>query len=160
MRRVRGFIHITLLLAFTFVLAGCSYSPRTLNESASVLEVRNDYLTSNPEGEYNEFIRKGEVTRGMDYTEVLASWGAPDARIRTNDNKGELEAWSYTVIDDINGDWIQFTFKFEKKFLIDWDVQRHVTMNGRLAGWEIVNPHVLPAVVPGPLTETEAARRR
>jgi hypothetical protein len=160
MRRVRGFVHITLLVAFAAILTGCSYQPRVLNESASVLEIRADYLASNPEGEYNDFIRKGEVTRGMNYTQVLASWGAPDARIRTNDNKGELEAWSYTTVDDINGDWIQFTFQFEKKVLADWDVQRHVTMNGRLAGWEVVNPHILPPVTPGAVVETDTARRR
>jgi len=160
MGRVRGFTYITLLVVFATALVGCSYSPRMFNESESVLEIRNDFLASNPDGEYNEFIRKGEVTRGMNYTEVLASWGAPDARVRTNDNKGELEVWSYTAVDDINGDWIQFTFQFEKKALIDWDIQRHITMNGRLAGWEIVNPHVLPPVVPGPLTDTDTARRR
>jgi hypothetical protein len=160
MRRVRGFAIITVLAVSIAVTAGCSYTPRTLNESASVLEIRNDFLTSNPDGEFNEFIRKGEVTRGMNYSEVLASWGAPDARIRTNDNKGEIEAWSYTALDDINGDWIQFTFQFEAKMLADWDIQRHVTMNGRLAGWSVTNPGVLPAATPSSPTNTDTAGRK
>lgn len=160
MSRVRGFAIIMILAVFIAALAGCSYTPRTLNESASVLEIRSDYLASNPGGEFNDFIRKGEVTRGMNYTEVLASWGAPDARIRTNDNKGELEAWSYTALDDINGDWIQFTFQFEKKVLADWDVHRHVTMNGRLSNWSVVNPGVLPAAVPAPPASTSTAGRK
>lgn len=160
MRRVRGFAVITLVAVSAAALAGCSYTPRTLNETASVLEIRNDYLAANPDGAYNDFIRRGEVTRGMNYTEVLASWGAPDARVRTNDNKGEIEAWSYTTMDDLNGDWIQFTFMFEKKTLADWEIQRHVTVNGRLAGWSMTDPDVVPTAMPSPPVSTSTASRR
>lgn len=160
MRRLRGFAIFTVVAVLAAALTGCSYTPRTLNETASVIEIRNDFLVANPDGVYNDFIRRGEVTRGMNYSEVLASWGAPDARVRTNDNKGELEAWSYTAVDDINGDWIQFTFRFEEKLLADWDIQRHVTMNGRLAGWSMVDPDIVPMATPSPPANTSTAGRR
>jgi len=125
------------VVATLLVAAGCAHSPRVIDESPSMLTIRADYLQSNPDGPYNEHIHSGEVVKGMNYIEVLASWGVPDARYRTEPGEIEVEYWHYLSLDEISHDWTQHTFVFEKKKLVEWDVMRHVSHTGSLTHWTV-----------------------
>jgi hypothetical protein len=95
--------------------------------------MRQDYLLANPDGVYNEYITRGEVVRGMNYLEVSASWGIPETRRMSKDQK--LEYWTFYEKDDLSGDWTRYTFVFEKGALSDWQMARHFSKNGVLSQW-------------------------
>ncbi len=146
MRRLSRFT-LTAVLAITcLIVTGCAHTPRNIDESRSVLTIRADYLASNPDGPYNQYITRGEVVKGMSYVDVLASWGVPRARYRTDVEQNEVEYWHYFTLDDVSRDWTQFTFVFEKKVLTEWDVIRHVTKNGSLSHWRIGDQPVHPGL--------------
>ena len=121
----------TLLLGFTIV--SCSHAPKVLNETDTVLQIREDYLRANPNGPFNERIARGEVEKGMNFLEVLAAWGLPDTRGLSQDRK--FEYWMYFSQDDLSMDWTQYRFVFEKSALADWELTRHVTKSPSLVYW-------------------------
>ena len=55
-------------------------------ETEYIRMLRQEFFKTHPDGKYNEHIKKGEVVRGMDFLEVLASWGNPDAREKPTQN--------------------------------------------------------------------------
>ena len=122
-----------LLLLFL----ACSHTPRAINDDNSILQMRQDYLLAHPGGAYDEYITRGEVVRGMNYLEVSASWGIPETRRRSRDQK--LEYWTFYEKDDVSGDWMRYTFVFEKGALSDWQMARHFTKNGELSQWTNVD---------------------
>jgi hypothetical protein len=132
MHRMR---HLLMLLLLGMVLSSCANTPRSLDESDAVLKLRKDYLRSNPAGKFNGRIEKGEIVRGMNFMEVLASWGVPQCR-RSLPEK-EIESWIYIGKDEESKDWQQYTLMFEKRVLVQWDVMRHNSKNGSLAQWSI-----------------------
>lgn len=120
-----------LLLLFT----ACAHAPHALNDDSRVHLTRNEFVQSHPQGRYNEFISNGEVVRGMDVLEVSASWGVPETRRLSKDNK--LEYWTYFGKDEVSGDWTRYTLVFEQRLLTDWQVARHFAKNGTLSQWSI-----------------------
>lgn len=133
MRRPTMNRHWKMMLLCSLVFASCAHSPRVAEETTSMLAIRDGYLESHPDGRFNEYIARGEVVKGMDFMDVLASWGIPVSRVR--DPKG-VEHWLYLAEDDQSGDWVGYTFAFEKYTLIEWDVTRHTSKNGALVYWE------------------------
>ena len=128
----------TKLLAppfFLLLVLSCSHTPHALNDGASVLQMRDDFLLTHPDGKFNRFIERGEVVRGMNFVEVSASWGIPETRSLSKDRK--LEYWTFFGFDDLSEDWTRYTFVFEKGVLADWDVNRHFSKNGSLSQWSI-----------------------
>jgi hypothetical protein len=143
--------------AAAVILASCAYSPRVADESATVLSIRADYLRSNPGGRYNEYINRGEVVKGMNYVEVLASWGFPQSRLRLSER--DFEYWRYVARDDATGDWIQYTFVFEGPALFEWESTRHTTKGRAMAEVDFRGPVDLPGDAMYP-PETSAAVKR
>ena len=125
---------------------GCAHSPKVIDESPSMLTIRADYLEANPEGRYNKYIKNGEVTQGMNYVEVLAAWGVPHARYRTEAGPNEVEYWHYLAEDEVSHDWTQYTFVFEKRALAEWDVTRHNSQAGSLSPWSIDDAPIYPRI--------------
>lgn len=140
----RSTLALTLAVLTTIFVTGCAHSPRVMDETSSMLTIRSDYLETNPDGPFNSHIMSGEVVKGMNYVEVLASWGVPHARYRTNVGEDEVEYWHYLARDDVSKDWTQYTFVFEKKSLVEWDMMRHVSKNGSLAYWGTDEPALYP----------------
>ena len=128
---------LVLLLRLSLLFAACAHAPSALNDDAAVLVMRQDYLSAHPDGRYNAYIAKGEVVRGMNYLEVSASWGVPETRRLSGDKQSEF--WTFFGKDDVSGDWIRYTFLFEKGILVDWQVNRHFTKNGTLSEWGAVS---------------------
>jgi hypothetical protein len=147
MSRTSTMILIAVVMAL--ISTGCAHSPRAIEVSPSVLAIRGDFLDSNPDGPFNIYIERGEVVRGMNFVEVLASWGAPRARYRTeSETVGTVEYWHYFWRDETSQDWTQFTFVFERKQLAEWDITRHVSKNGSLSVWRAQDSPVHPVLDP------------
>lgn len=110
-----------LLIAFVFA---CSQNPRKSQdgETEYIRMLRDEFFKTHPNGVYNEYIARGEVVRGMDFLEVLASWGNPIKREKPTPN---VEYWLYLEEDADSKDWVQYKFVFKKSVLDDWEVARH-----------------------------------
>jgi hypothetical protein len=85
--------------------------------------LREEFFETHPNGVYNEFIARGEVVRGMDFLEVLASWGNPTKREKPSP---DVEYWVYLEEYEETKDWVQYKFVFRKSLLDNWEVARHV----------------------------------
>jgi hypothetical protein len=109
----------------------CSQTPRMSeeNETDYIRMLREEFFKTHPEGKFNEYISRGEVVRGMDFLEVLASWGNPNKREKPTES---VEFWTYLDEDEDSQDWVQYKFVFRKNVLDDWEVARHVAGAGHL----------------------------
>lgn len=105
-------------------LAGCASAPPSRPETDAIRELRDDYFVAFPEGPNNDHIRRGEIVRGMNLFEVLASWGIPDARVVSTE--GSQERWIYVLLDDLSLDWICYEYEFAGNSLVDWSTTRNV----------------------------------
>jgi hypothetical protein len=116
------------------LIVACSQTPRMSDtkETDYIRMLREEFFKTHPDGQYNEYIAKGEVVKGMDFLEVLASWGNPNKREKPTDN---VEYWIYLEVDEASMDWVQYKFEFRKSALSDWELARHVA-----TGREIDSP--------------------
>ena len=80
-------LRLTLLVVTAIGLtASCAHVPRMQNNDPETATLRAQYLRENPNGAHNAEIQRGEVSRGMNAMEVLASWGIPE-RFRSSSSK-------------------------------------------------------------------------
>ncbi len=138
MRRHIPIARMLLVLIAGAVLSSCAHSPRVIDENEAVLSIRTDYLRSNPAGPYNDFIRRGEVVKGMNYVEVLAAWGFPESRLRVPERSAEY--WRYVSRDELSRDWIQYTFVFEGDALAEWEMMRQASKGRAVSLVEFPEP--------------------
>jgi len=134
MRRLTRFTQVALLCVTGFLITSCSHMPRVMEETDSVLTIRNEYLRTHPDGRFNESIMAGEVCKGMNFIEVLAAWGLPETRFRSADD--DIEFWKYVSRDDVSLDWMSYTFAFEKNALVGWESFRHTGKFARMDYFE------------------------
>ena len=142
MRRHTQIVRVLFALIAGAILSSCAYSPRAIDENDAVLSIRGDYLRSNPTGTYNDFIRRGEVVKGMNYVEVLAAWGFPESRLRVPERSAEY--WRYVSRDEVSRDWIQYTFIFEDNALAEWEMMRQASKGRAVSLVEFRDPADLP----------------
>jgi hypothetical protein len=103
--------------------ASCAASPPRRDETLAILEIRDEYLRTNPAGHFNAVIARSEVAVGMGYYDVLAAWGLPNVREMS---KSGDERWSYVLLDDNGVDWIRYDFVFTEKKVAEWETSRNV----------------------------------
>jgi hypothetical protein len=108
------------LLLFAALLASCSHHPKTLDGSESILKGRQDYVNAHPQGTYNDHILSGEVVKGMNLMEVLASWGLPNSR--RHSESGSYEYWFFISQDRESGMVRRYELVFQDQMLHDWNV--------------------------------------
>ncbi len=114
---------ILLLPLLLPLLGSCTSNLQKVDKNSSyLLALRAEYFASNPDGEFNDYIERGEIVKGMDFLEVLASWGHPAARSKRSDT---TELWTYREINQGTKDWIEYTFTFRSNVLGDWKITRH-----------------------------------
>jgi hypothetical protein len=94
-----------------------------------VLKLRAEYLAANPDGEFNEHVKRAEVVKGMDILAVLAAWGHPDLRQKES---ALTEHWVYRDLDEQSKDWLEYRLTFRRLVLADWDLMRHFAAGGRI----------------------------
>ncbi len=119
--------HCSRILVLAFVaslFAACATSPPRRDETTAILEIREDYLRTHPDGPFNGEISRGEVVSGMDYHDVLASWGMPDAR--SADSERREERWTYVLRSDNGVDWVRYDFVFVRQVMVEWEFSREV----------------------------------
>ena len=118
------------LVAVAAALSACAVAPPSRTETASIRQIREDYLHAYPEGRFNDHIQRGEVVKGMSLFEVLASWGIPDGRaVKPDENR---ERWIYVLVDDKNLDWVRYDFVFRSNELTEWEKTTNVASGAAL----------------------------
>jgi hypothetical protein len=123
-RTSRGQIALLLWITASALLSGCATAPPSRTVTPAIRELRDDYFRTFPQGPNNDHIRRGEIVRGMNLFEVLASWGIPDARVVSPE--GNREHWIYVLLDDLSMDWICYEYEFLGNSLADWTTTRNV----------------------------------
>jgi hypothetical protein len=120
-----------LPVLFVTVFVACTQTPRMQEEKETdyIRMLREEFFKSHPDGQYNDHIAQGEVVLGMDFLEVLASWGNPGKREKPTEN---VEYWMYLDEDEDSKDWVRYKFIFRKNILEDWELTRHVAAGGIL----------------------------
>ncbi|MBN1165260.1 MAG: hypothetical protein JXB45_11820 [Candidatus Krumholzibacteriota bacterium] len=100
---------------------GCSRVSMVERESFQAPEAREAYVKSHPDGAYCQHICNGEIVRGMNGHEVLASWGLPNLYL-VSDKKPE-EYWVYYTADINANAMLIYTLTFnDMDQLHDWDI--------------------------------------
>ncbi len=100
---------------------GCACSSLVERESFVDLCAREEYIELNPDCRYNENIRDGEITRGMNGHEVIASWGLPNVYMISK--KQAEEYWVYYVDNSASSSVLIYTLTFNyDNVLDDWDI--------------------------------------
>lgn len=123
--------HKVLWLAvLLLIVASCSSQLRMVeDEDDYVIKLRKEYLAAHPDGEFNNYITRGEVVKGMDFLAVLASWGHPERRQKKSE---ATEFWTYVDLDQASKDWIEFQLEFSNNVLTGWDLSHHFAQGGSL----------------------------
>ncbi len=119
---------VPLLLLLIFLFGSCAHNPKTFKETESIMQGRQDYVQLHPDGMYNEHILKGEVVKGMNLMEVLASWGLPNARRRSEG--GSREYWTYYTQEEQSGDIREYELVFKEQSLVRWKITLSVAEGG------------------------------
>jgi hypothetical protein len=122
------FLRALPLMAVALVFS-CSQNPRMdqSSETEYIRMLREEFFKTHPNGVHNEYISRGEVVRGMDFLEGLASWGNPIKREKPTPN---VEYWLYLEEDEDSKDWTQYKFIFRQSVLDDWEMVRHRSEGG------------------------------
>lgn len=128
MCRPPRYLHVLPLLLVVAAIS-CSQAPRMsqTQETDYVRMLRQEFFETHPDGMYNEHIKRGEVVKGMDFLEVLASWGNPDARKKPMAN---VEHWTYVEIDEDSKDAVEYRFIFRQNVLAEWELSRQYAKGG------------------------------
>jgi len=117
---------IGLLLAFA---SSCALNhPKSLKETQKMKDVRMEYIESNPKGQYNDHIQRGELAKGMSVIEVLASWGLPSSRQHWRST--DKESWTYYSFDPHTKDATIYELMFEARTLTKWVMHKQVAAAG------------------------------
>lgn len=136
---------VLLLALATSVLASCATSPPRREDTAAILEIRDEYIRKHPDGPFNVVIARGEAAVGMGYYDMLAAWGIPDVRER--DAERDEERWVYVLTDENQADWQRYDFIFAKRMLVEWEWSRGVASGSVLRSDD---PRGVSARVPAP----------
>ncbi len=134
---------ICLILAMVFCAGiGCSGISHTERENFTRPEAREKYIVSHPECKHEVHIRNGEIIRGMDIYEVMASWGLPNVYLASTDEPKEF--WIYYVQQKDTKTVIIYTLTFDNNCLEGWDIDQK-----RFDDYRIVSETKLSTEEPG-----------
>jgi hypothetical protein len=111
---------ILLVAAIILIQLGCTGRSTVEKEYFISPEARQFYIAEHPDGTFNEYIKNGEIIRGMDFNEVIASWGLPNVYLHST--KAPREYWFYYVEDPSSNTVLIYTLSFEQDILGDWDI--------------------------------------
>ncbi|MCU0639916.1 MAG: hypothetical protein MUF59_08610, partial [Candidatus Krumholzibacteria bacterium] len=100
---------------------GCSCMTKVERENFVDSSYRDEYTKLNPESPFCQNIKNGEITRGMDVQEVIASWGLPNVYL-VSAKKSE-EYWIYYIRNELSSSVLIYTLVFsDDSKLSDWDI--------------------------------------
>ncbi len=115
--KITGILLTAVLLCAAI---GCSGISRTEREYFTRPEAREQYIIDHPDCAHSDQIRNGEIVRGMDIYEVIASWGLPNVYLVSE--KTPKEYWIYYVQEESSKAVLIYTLTFGGERLEDWDI--------------------------------------
>ena len=114
-------IFFPLLVISIIFTVGCSCVSLVEREDFVDLCDRETYVEEHPESRFGENILCGEIVRGMEGNEVMASWGLPNVYLISKKNTEEF--WVYYIHDEDTRSILIYTLTFDKEnCLDDWDI--------------------------------------
>jgi hypothetical protein len=145
---------MTLILCVCALIAasfGCSCVSTVERANRIPAACREDYVKLHPECDHGESIANGEIVRGMNSHEVLASWGFPSVYVVTRTSP--TEQWIYYLKDRDSLTMLIYTLTFADDTLQVWDVDQK-----RFVGQGIVSTDVTKREAPA--STVQDGRRR
>lgn len=138
-------------LLFLF-MAGCSGLSTVERAELTNVESREHFISTNPNSIYCENIRNGEIVRGMNIYEVIASWGLPNVYLVAH--KEPRENWIYYVQDQDTRSILIYTLTFNDDLLEGWglDMKRFVDQR-------VVYEPDMPTRLPARTISTDKTRK-
>ena len=129
--------YLPLLFALLLIaaVAGCSGTSRVEREEFTSSAAREIYIEGHPESAFQENIRNGEIIRGMNEDEVIASWGMPNVYL-TSKVRDE-ERFIYYVQDREANSVLVYSLDFDgDNILYDWHIDEKRLSSYTLVGFE------------------------
>ncbi len=112
---------LVLAVSMVAVSLGCSCMTKVERENFVDSSYRDEYTKLNPESPFCQNIKNGEITRGMDVQEVIASWGLPNVYLVST--KKPEEYWIYYIRNELSSSILIYTLVFSNDSkLSDWDI--------------------------------------
>jgi hypothetical protein len=118
---MRNLLHLALAAVLVSCI-GCSSAFRTEREDFTDPEARETYIDAHPDCRYGEQILNGEIIRGMDIYEVIASWGLPNVYLASGE--GPKEHWIYYVQNSESKSVLIYTLTFTDDNLEGWNIDQ------------------------------------
>jgi hypothetical protein len=118
-------MRVSVLLILAVLLCtciGCSGIHQTEREDFTKPEAREKYLAANPASRHGDQIRNGEIMRGMDLYEVIASWGLPNVYLVSGEEAKEY--WIYYVQQRESKSVLIYTLTFSDDSLEGWNIDQ------------------------------------
>ena len=105
--------YLPLLFAIPLLvfLSGCSCTSQVEREDFTSSTAREIYIEGHPESAFQENIRNGEIVRGMNEDEVIASWGMPNVYLTSRVR--EEERFIYYVQDGSTNSVLVYMLDFD-----------------------------------------------
>lgn len=142
-----------VIAALLFVsMAGCSGMSTVERAELTNLESREHFISSNPNSTYCENIRNGEIVRGMNIYEVIASWGLPNVYLVSQ--KKPRENWIYYVQDQDTRSILIYTLTFNDDLLEGWEIDMK-----RFVDQRVVYDPEMPLKLPARTISTDKTRK-
>ena len=129
--------YLPLLFAMPLLvfLSGCSCTSQVEREEFTSSAAREIYIEGHPESAFQENIRNGEIVRGMNEDEVIASWGMPNVYLTSRER--EEERFIYYVQDRSTNSVLVYMLDFDAdNILYDWDIDSKRLESYSLSGFE------------------------
>jgi len=113
---------ILCVCALLAASAGCSCISTVERADRTPRSCREDFVKLHPDCAYRESVLNGEIVRGMNAQEVLASWGLPNVYVvlRTS----PTEQWIYYLKDRDSLTMLIYTLTFADDTLQVWDIDQ------------------------------------
>jgi hypothetical protein len=122
-------------LLMIFAIAGCSCRSNVEREEFTSSATREIYIEGHPESAFQENIRNGEIIRGMNEDEVIASWGMPNVYLTSKTM--EEERFIYYVQDRETRSVLVYSLDFDSdNILYNWDIDQKRLSSYSLVGFE------------------------
>ena len=113
---------ILIAIALLCTGIGCSGISNTEQEFFTRPEAREQYIIAHPDCPFDNQIRNGEIIRGMEIYEVIASWGLPNVYLVSKEESKEF--WIYYVQDTESKLVLIYTLTFSDVYLEGWDIDQ------------------------------------
>jgi hypothetical protein len=147
--KVRPHIIAALLVVCTI---GCSGISTVEQANLTKLESREHFIAMNPNSLFCEYIRNGEIVRGMNIYEVIASWGLPNVYLVSR--RDPSENWIYYVEDPDSRSILIYTLTFREDLLDTWDIDMERFVDQRI----VYDPDMPTRLVPSDWSARKPAK--